>query len=99
MPHTKNTSLATINWTSDSNTLIWKLLAQLAKKENHAALYGIQKGIVRAHIYMKCSKIRVCSQKTIGSSKAKIHKEIASVLFPVTTSSNVMTEPCTRVRH
>ena len=46
MPRTKNTSLATINWTSDSNTLIWKLLAQLAKKENHAALYGIQKGNV-----------------------------------------------------
>lgn len=71
MPRTKNTSLATINWTSDSNTLIWKLLAQLAKKENHAALYGIQKG-----------------NKTIGSSKAKIHKEIASVLFPESYEGN-----------
>jgi hypothetical protein len=37
---------------------------------------------------MKCSKIRVCSQKTIGSSKAKIHKEIASVLFPESYEGN-----------
>ncbi|KAF4615111.1 hypothetical protein D9613_003450 [Agrocybe pediades] len=61
----KTSNIGSINWTENKNTLIWSLLAELAKEDNHAALYGVQKG-----------------NKTIGSTKAKIHKGIASVLFP-----------------
>ena len=50
MARTKNQTLGTINWTADNNVLIWHLLGELAKKENQAALYGVQKGNVCAYI-------------------------------------------------
>ncbi|KAF8882601.1 hypothetical protein CPB84DRAFT_1790749 [Gymnopilus junonius] len=68
---THNQTLPTIPWTANKSELIYKLLTELAKKENHVALYGVQKG-----------------NKTIGSSKSKVHKEIASVLFPELFSGN-----------
>ncbi|KAF8900242.1 hypothetical protein CPB84DRAFT_1847304 [Gymnopilus junonius] len=68
---TRNQTLPTIPWTANKSELIYKLLTELAKKGNHVALYGVQKG-----------------NKTIGSSKSKVHKEIASVLFPELFSGN-----------
>ena len=61
MARTKNQTLGTINWTADKNALIWRFLGQSAKKENQAALYGEQKGNVRAYIYSECRFIDLYS--------------------------------------
>ena len=39
-------SVAAVSWTANNSALTWNLLSELAKKENHGALYGVQKGNV-----------------------------------------------------
>jgi hypothetical protein len=45
----KKSDIPTIAWTADRSALVWKLLGELAKKDNHAALYGVQKGNVSSY--------------------------------------------------
>ncbi|RXW14813.1 hypothetical protein EST38_g11039 [Candolleomyces aberdarensis] len=54
-------SIANIEWSKDSHALIWKLLAELEKGQNHVLLFGLQKGQKTT----KDSKIGVA--KRIGS--------------------------------
>ncbi|KAJ2935850.1 hypothetical protein H1R20_g1244, partial [Candolleomyces eurysporus] len=54
-------SIANIEWSKDSHALIWKLLAELEKGQNHVWLFGLQKGQKTT----KDSKIGVA--KRIGS--------------------------------
>ncbi|KAJ2923796.1 hypothetical protein H1R20_g13294, partial [Candolleomyces eurysporus] len=54
-------SIANIEWSKDSHALIWKLLAELEKGQNHVWLFGLQK----VQKTTKDSKIGVA--KRIGS--------------------------------